>query len=260
MPLDPNVIAGTILGGLISGAIGVLLEHLRVKNEARKKHFHDLKESCIRPLKNELTSILNSFTRFEAKLVKSRTYREMLEREIKSWEDYSIRTSIGSPILFDDLGKHFRDLPESLREIEDFFKENYPEFLKSNFELLQKIENDERLKELSNEIARSQRGPNVVVVSDLPEVPFKAVFFLAIEYDKRSWPNIYEWLAKFESRSLIYEVGEEYHGSEPAVKIRSLMRKAEHLIGPCLERLDQILHKSKLEGSCEYVSGLLPWL
>ena len=43
MPLDPNVIAGTILGGLISGAIGVLLEHLRVKNEARKKHFHDLK-------------------------------------------------------------------------------------------------------------------------------------------------------------------------------------------------------------------------
>ena len=70
MSLDPNVIAGAILGGLISGFIGVLLEHLRVKNEARKKHFHDLKESCIRPLKNELTSISNSFTRFEEKLIR----------------------------------------------------------------------------------------------------------------------------------------------------------------------------------------------
>jgi len=76
MPLDPNVIVGTILGGLISGIIGVLLEHLRVKNEARKKHFHDLKENCIRPLKNELTSVLNCFKRFEERSVTSGTYRE----------------------------------------------------------------------------------------------------------------------------------------------------------------------------------------
>ena len=76
MSLDPNVIAGTILRGLISEAIGVLLEHPRVKNEARKKHFHDLKESCIRPLKNEFASILNCFKRFEERSVTSGTYRE----------------------------------------------------------------------------------------------------------------------------------------------------------------------------------------
>ncbi|RLG07007.1 MAG: hypothetical protein DRN68_06055 [Thaumarchaeota archaeon] len=70
---------------------------------------------------------------------------------------------------------------------------------------------------------------------------------------------IYIWLAKFESRSLIFQVGEEYHRSELAVRIRSLIKEAEHLITPCLERLDRILHESKLEGSCDYVSGLLPW-
>ncbi|RLG04480.1 MAG: hypothetical protein DRN61_03000, partial [Thaumarchaeota archaeon] len=227
--------------------------------EARKKHFHDLKESCIRPLKNELTSILNCFTRFDEKLVTSGTYREILEREIKWWENYSIKRRIGDPILFDDLGRHFKGLPEKLREIEDFFEEKYPEFLNSLVELLQKIEADERLKEISNEIDRTLRGSNVVVVSDLPWFPFKAVFFLAIEYDKWSWPNIYKWLAKFESRSLIFQVGEEYHRSELAVRIRSLIKEAEHLITPCLERLDRILHESKLEGSCDYVSGLLPW-
>jgi len=259
MSLDPNVIVGTILGGLISGFVGVFLEHLRVKNEASKKHFHDLKESCIRPLKNELTFILNSFTRFEEKLVRSGTYREMLERKVKWWEDYLIKRRIGNPVLFDDLGRHFKGLPERLREIEDFFRENYPEFLKSIFELLRKIEADERLKKVSNEIASRSKGSNVVALSDLSNYPFKAVFFLAIEYDKVSWPSIYEWLAKFEGRSLIYEVGEEYRRSELAVKIRSLMREAVHLISPCLERLDRILHESKLEGSCEYVSGLFPW-
>jgi len=259
MSLDPNVIAGTILGGLISGFIGVLLEHLRIKNEARKKHFHDLKESCIRPLKNELTSILNSFIKFEESLVRSGIYREMLEREIKWWEDYSIKRRVGNPILFEDLGKHFKGLPERLREIEDFFRKNYPEFLKSVFELLRNIEDDERLKEISNEIDNSLRGPNVAIISDLPKAPFKAVFFLAVEYEKGSWPNVYRWLARFEGRSLIFQVGEEYRRSELAVKIRSLMKEAEHLIGSCLERLDRILHESKLEGSCDYVSGLLPW-
>ena len=252
MPLDLNVIAGTILGGLISGVIGILLEHIRVKNEARMKHFRDLKESCINPLKGELTFIFSKFKRFDEDVVTSVTYEEMLKREIRWWENYSIKGRIGNPVLFDDLGRHFKGLPEKLREIETFLKEKYPEFLENLVELLKTVEHDERLIELSG-------AETAAVTSQVSEYPFRAVFFLAIEYDKLSWPNVYGWLVRSENKSLIYKIGEEYRNSKPAIEIRDIMREAEHLIRPCIERLDRILHKTKLEGSCEYVSGLLPW-
>jgi len=252
MSLDPNAIAGTILGGLISGVIGILLEHLRVKNEARMKHFRDLKETCINPLKEELTSILSKFKRFDEDTIASVIYERMLKRKIKWWENYSIKRSIGNPVLFDDLGRHFKGLPEKLREIETFLKEKYPKLIEDLRELSYEIEHDERLRELSG-------AKTAITTRQISRYPINAVFFLAIEYDKESWPNTYEWVARSEKKSLIYKIGEEYHDSKPAIEIRNIMREAEHLIRPCIERLDRILHKSKLEGSCEYVSGLLPW-
>ncbi|MGB9693574.1 MAG: hypothetical protein ACPLYF_01885, partial [Fervidobacterium sp.] len=47
-------ILGTILGGLISGMVGLFIEERRRKNDAKIKHFEDLKRECLMPIRAEL--------------------------------------------------------------------------------------------------------------------------------------------------------------------------------------------------------------
>jgi len=43
-------ILGTILGGFISGLVGLFLHRKRLKDEVKRKHLEEIKEKCLKPL------------------------------------------------------------------------------------------------------------------------------------------------------------------------------------------------------------------
>jgi hypothetical protein len=47
----------TILGGLIAGSVGLLIEIRRERKERRMKHFKGIKENCLGPLFGELSRL-----------------------------------------------------------------------------------------------------------------------------------------------------------------------------------------------------------
>ncbi|MGB9760576.1 MAG: hypothetical protein ACPLZG_12175, partial [Thermoproteota archaeon] len=120
----------TILGGLISGLIGLFIEDKRRKNEKREKHFQEIKEQCLKPLRDELLYLHDMFEFGESKIPDIHSMEETLESGIHWWDYYSIKTWCDK-ILFEDLRNHFSDLAKNLEEVEKRIRHEYPEFYKN---------------------------------------------------------------------------------------------------------------------------------
>jgi hypothetical protein len=143
-----------------------------------------------------------------------------------------------------------------LTEVEKKIRQNYPEFYRNIFNLIMEIHSCKELNELSNQVAISKSDP---------ELPYKAVFLVALGYDKGYWPNIYNFFKEksnltrevgFKGKTsieLIYELGDKYSKSENCIKAKKIKEDIEPLIKSCKREINEILYKKELKGKCKYM-------
>ncbi|MGC9015028.1 MAG: hypothetical protein ACP5KW_11690, partial [Thermoproteota archaeon] len=188
----------SILGGLISKLIDFFIEDKRRKNEKREKHFQEIKEQCLKPLRDGLLRLRGEFEFEESiRMPIFRLMETILEGDIHWWDNYSLKIWCDKT-LFEDLRNHFPDLAKNLEEVEKRIRYNYPEFYKNILSLLKEIYSCKELNDLSNQI--------VLHVGNYPKLPYDTVFLVALGYDKGCWPNYYNFLKeKMGKLDLIYE-------------------------------------------------------
>jgi hypothetical protein len=180
---------------------------------------------------------------------------ETLKRDIHSWNNYSLKYHCDE-ILFEDLSNHFPDLVNKLKEVEKRIRQDYSEFYRNILNLIIEIHSCEELNELSNQVAISKNDP---------ELPYEAVFLVALGYDKGYWPNIYNFFKEETdlihevgskgktSIELIYELGDKYSKSENCIRAKKIKEDIESLIKSCEREIDEILYKKELKGKCKYM-------
>jgi hypothetical protein len=234
---------GTILGGFISGLVGLWVENRRRRNERRERHFQELKERCLKPLRKELRNLCEHFE-FEEGKTPVRLMEETLESDIHWWDYYSLKRSARcDEILFEDLPNHFPGLASRLAEVERRVKQDYPEFYREILCLLREIRSCKELKELSSQ---------ATFKSD-PEIPYNAVFLAALGYDRGYWPNYYDLLKRAGKVDLVYKLGSSFSESKHCKKAKSIKGDIVPLIDSCIREIDEILLRKELRGRCKYV-------
>jgi len=76
----------TILGGLITGFIGLLIEQWREGIRLRMKHFEDIKHKCLEPIRDELCRLRKYFDFGEGGPEwSSSNISQLLTSEIRWW-------------------------------------------------------------------------------------------------------------------------------------------------------------------------------
>jgi hypothetical protein len=248
---------GTILGGLISGIIGLWIENKRRANERREKHFQELKERCLTPLKVELSRLYNCFEYSEGSIPDVDQMEETL-KSIRWWDYYSLKNCCDG-ILFEDLSNHFPELAKKLEEVENGIKQKYPEFYKNILGLLREIYSCMDLEKLSHEVVTSSGK------QELQKLPYDVVFLIALGYAEERWPNAYSFFKKRDDLAhevypkaetemdIIRELGKRYSESGNCRRAKEIRNDMKKLKEECTREIDVILYKKELKGKCKYI-------
>ncbi|MEM4004311.1 MAG: hypothetical protein QXM43_01600 [Desulfurococcaceae archaeon] len=238
----------TVLGGLISGLVGWFLESRRRKNDAMLKHFDDIKNECLEPLKRELVDLCARFGYVEGHLPTHEVLDIVREEKVsvpsedpRYWANYSFG-NICNKVLYDDLVNHFPSLSKALAELEEEVRAGVPELFKALRALYTLIHSDEEFVQLKTQLEKLQLAPELVYF----------IFLVAIGVEESRWPLTYRETNR-QVVDRIVKVGEKFRGSREAKIVHeiseSVLTKAKH----CLNEVEKIRLQKKLKGKCPYV-------
>jgi hypothetical protein len=232
----------TILGGLITGLIGLLVEWWRERTRLRRKHFRDIKRKCLKPIRDELYKLRRYFEFGEGGPEwTSSSIFQLLRSEIRWWEFFSF-SSRGNPILYEDLKNHYGELYQDLQYIERWVRNEYTTYLGALHELLELIENDPEFREFAKEF-------------DNLDIPLKAVLFSSLGVDKSYWPNIYSQVEH--KLDELVNIQNKFYNDVKSQKVREIAHHITTIIDRCISRIDEILLEPELRGRCKYISRLI---
>jgi len=235
----------TILGGLIAGLVGWLLESRRRKYNAMLKHFDDIKRECLEPLKSKLIDLRGRFGYVEGHLptheVLDIVSGAKVSVDMRYWTDYSFR-NVTNRVLYDDLVNHFPSLSKALTELEEEIRVRVPELLKALRALYTLIHSDEEFVQLKMQLKGLPLAPE----------PIHFIFLVAIGVEESQWPPTYREMNR-QAVDRIIKIGEKFGDSREAKRVReiseSILAKAKH----CLNEIEKIMVQTKLRGRCPYV-------
>lgn len=227
-----------IVGGLISGLIGLYLDNRRRKAEARAKHFEEIKKKVLEPIRENHRWDTLHFDLREGFHLQASELRETLQGDIHWWENYSLRTGVDE-LLYDDLANHFKHLPKMLLEVEEIMKTRYPRYLWLLLDLYDLV------KETTKEYGIQLPG-------DLYNLWCEAILFIALRYNKGEWPNLYRKIRESSKFELISELGAKMGETKEAKEILHIRNEAKEKIETCMREIGDILHQTKLKGNCKY--------
>jgi hypothetical protein len=237
-------------GGIIAG---MLIERWRRKweleKEAMEKHFEEIKK-CLFRLKESIYSLRHSFILDESFLLPSiSSVEERLREDYEQWwRSFSLRGFECGNLLFDDLRNHYPSLYSKLISLEKFVRERYPDFLHALIPLLQRMEEDPRLKGLIERVMSHAATTAQMKIADDYR---KAVIFLSLGIGWENWPNLYrslrvEW-------NTIEEAGKRLYNTEEAKKVRDIREDAFRIMDSCCAEIDEVMLSKILRGKCRYV-------
>jgi hypothetical protein len=236
----------TIIGGLVAGFAGLLVEWRRKEIEIRDKHFQDIKHNCLEPILKQLSELREHYEFRESKYLTQYDIENLLKSDICWWEYFSFKDRLNkaNALLYDDLLNHYRELSQKLDAVQKSFKTDYPKFLQANHNLSRLIEEDTEFQEFKKEYERP-------VISEESFYPYRAVFFLSLKIDKSNWPNIYSYFKP--KLDKLVELGNNFYSTKEAERVRSMRIDMLNKIDLCIERIEEILLSSKLKGKCRYL-------
>jgi len=236
----------TIIGGLVAGFAGLLIEGWRKEIEIRDKHFQDIKHNCLEPILKQLSELREYYEFRESKYLSLSHIEDLLKSDIHWWEYFSFKDgpNKANALLYDDLLNHYIELSQKLDAVQKSFKTDYPKFLQAICNLLRLIEEDTEFQEFKKEYERP-------VISEESFYPYKAVFFLSLKIDKSNWPNIYSYFKP--KLDKLMELGNKFYSTKEAERVRSMRIDMLNKIDLCIERIKEILLSSKLKGKCRYL-------
>jgi hypothetical protein len=231
----------TILGGLITGFIGLLIEQWREGIRLRRKHFEDIKHKCLEPIRNKLLELRMYFDFWEVGPEwSSSNISQLLTSEIRWWEFFTF-SSRAHPLLYEDLKNHYRELYQDLKHIEGWVRSEYAAYLRAIHELLRLIENDSEFKEFMKGFDNSV-------------IPLKAVLFSSLGVDKSKWPNTYSRV-KHKLNELTH-LQNKFNNTAEAQEVKEITNYIVTTIDKCINKIDEILLEAKLRGKCKYLPKL----
>ena len=246
-------ILGTILGGFISGLVGLFLHRKRLKDEVKRKHLEEIKEKCLKPLEKELKQLSSNFDISERTSLKA--FCEAVSEEITWWKIYSLERRVHDKILYRDMKNHFKKLVEKLNEIENkVIKINYPKFAELLCNITESIH--EKLQEKK---IISQDFPAIIKELEergrITEYLVFGVLMRILEYNEFYWPNVYRRLKERNLLHLVNEIAKEVEqeNKEAVNELKRIRYESKRIIEECLEEITDLIHYQKLEGKCKYI-------
>ena len=241
-----NIISGILgfIGGIAGGWLAVWYRECL---EVRRKHFKEIKEKVLNPILNGLTGLANRFhynedTPFE-------TMFEVLDREIRWFDVFSIENKSEDKLLYADLQKHFPKLLQRYNIINDLIKNEYPRYL----ELLRRAHNaiSQALhgRSLESDILRDEKNFQKCL---------KVSIFELLGIDKYSYPNLHEEIKNLELSQLIEKVVKEI-SLKPFVK--ELFKLRNRILNFLNETINETRHVINLPdvdlpGDCPYTLSM----
>jgi len=229
----------TVLGGLIAGLVGWLLESRRRRYDAMLKHFDDIKKECLEPLKRELIDLCGRFGYVEGRLPTYEVLDVVSGAKVNAdtrWADYSFRNVVNR-VLYDDLVNHFPSLSKALTELEEDIRVVVPELLKALRVLYTLIHSDKEFAQLKD----LQLAPE----------PIHFIFLVAISVEESQWPLTYREINR-QAIDRLVRIGEKYRGSREARRVREISESILTKAKRCLNEIEKIMVQTKLRGRCPY--------
>jgi len=233
---------GALLGGVISGFINWLLYKYKEIEEARKRHFEEIKKNCIEPIIENINSTMREFNVTESTYFDY--YLDVRQDGSGWWNYFTFRRSVKDELLYEDLRNHFKRLYEELEYIEKhIIKEALPRYISLMGELVSIVKD-----EISRELPKLP-----------PEISDKdvlvATVMIAFGYDRGSWPNIYKKLREYDLLDKIKLIASNIRKHKYVQELLKIRREALLKLDSIRKHALEILHLQKLKGKCPYCEG-----
>jgi len=213
----------TIIGALIAGIIGILVERYRRGMEVKDRHFNEIKEECLKPILTSLEKLTRNFEFGETHPPSRLDIEELLRRSIHWWDRFSFKGSMGvNPLLYEDLPNHFKDLAKLLEDVEMSFRKVYQQFLQAVLNLSNRIKSDPEFRAFEEKFGESSMD---------------AVFFLSLGIDKGEWPNIFQRLS--ECKDVLEKLGNKFYGTQEAKEVRDMQKEMLEKINLCKREVEK---------------------
>jgi len=129
-----------------------------------------------------------------------------------------------------------------LQNIETWVRNNYAEYLQAIHRLLKTINEDQEFKAFEEEFEKG-------VVARL--YPLHAILLLALGVDKSKWPNIYSYVKS--KLDKIMHLQNKFYNSVEAQKVRNIIQTMITAINGCINKVEEIILDTKLNGKCRYL-------
>jgi hypothetical protein len=240
----------TVLGGLIAGFSGILVEWWRENRKLRDRHFEDIKRRCLEPILKRLYDLKGNFVFGESGPEWTGSYEieKLLASDVHWWESFSFKDGFGADaLLYEDLKNHYPDLYRDLQNIEKRLRAGYTEYLQAVYELLKIIEDDQEFRAFEKKFERP-------ILNFTSSYPAKAVIFLALGVDKSNWPNIYSYVKpKLDEAKRLQN---KFYNNVEAQKVRTIINDMTTAIDKCIVKAREIILETKLKGKCKYIRGI----
>ena len=249
-----------VLGGFISGLVGIAIERRRERKRSELKHFNVLKSKVLKPVLNELAELKSYFMFGEGgPILSSQRLDEELNSEFTWWKYYSLVDRIRvNRDLFEDLKNHFPKLYNDLKHVENWMRTKYPEHLYLLRGLLKHIENDSQFKEFEEELGKHIQETKVyssINPQALHDMTANIALYLILDVEAERWPNIYRIAKPLLSKAAV--IKSRYRNSEEVQKLKHLMNEITSTLDRCIQTIDKIMYMTKLpkarRGKCEFI-------
>lgn len=251
-----------IIGGVISGLVGLIVERQSRRHDKRDKHLDNMKDECLGPLKNrlELIRLDLDFKQLGQDLQQPAHFS--FDRN-KWWQISSLNSRIDEidnlvdPVLYSDLNTHFPELVVSLNNLQTTLQKEPDELLTKLHSFIDSLSQDFRsyLANLRLSVAEETTFQNLK--PEWKNQLLQAILSLTLDNTPANktvtMGLLAEGIYREDALAVMRKVCTSYSQGTESSELGNKVREIRGKIDGCLFIIDEVLHSSKLKGNCKYL-------
>jgi hypothetical protein len=248
-----------ILGGMIAGITGLLLENYRRKEELRITHLESIKDLCLTPIYQALTRLITEYDLVESKY-EATLLEEMLQGRHQWWEGFSLQDT-SDKALYHDLANHFKDLPSILKKTEDCISSMTPQYfervLNLEIEIHQALKKNFQIVSFFRELSTDEKQAYQNLTDEEKRRASFQILRMSVsksaEEKSDAISEIKRFITSNDKVEVLKKMATEFSNSNNAKEVVNLRRKIDSQISECLNALAEAKLFAKLKGKCKYL-------